>query len=213
VSNFLPEGYDKIPSTGRYMRLQEGKNALRILGSAIVGYEYWNTAGKPVRLRERPSARPADIRTEKDGKESVKHFWAFPVWNYAEKSVQVLEVTQSTIQNGIKSLVDDENWGDPKAYDISITKSGDGLNTEYSVLGIPPKPLDQTVLQEYESNPVNLAALYDGGDPFAPKPSSAESVDGPGFQEPAIELDPEAPAKRVSPDRFSTVPPEFRPEA
>jgi hypothetical protein len=126
MSNFLPEGYDKIPSTGRYMKLQEGKNAFRVLGSAITGWVYWNTAWKPVRLKERPAGRPMDIRTEDDGKESIKHFWAFPVWNYAEKMVQILEASQQTIQNGIKSLVDDENWGDPKAYDIAITRSGSG---------------------------------------------------------------------------------------
>ncbi len=206
MRSVLPEGYDKIPSTGRYMKLLEGKNVFRVLGSAITGWEYWNTAGKAVRLRERPSGRPADIRTEDDGKEPIKHFWAFPVWNYADKMIQVLEVTQSTIQNGIKALVDDENWGDPKGYDIAVNKSGSGFGTEYSVLGIPPKPLDAAILDEYQKNAVNLAALYDGGDPFAGKPSALEAVDGPGFEEPTISADPPAPS------RFDTVPDKFKPK-
>jgi hypothetical protein len=209
MSNCLPEGYDKIPSTGRYMKLQEGENVLRILSSAIVGWVYWNTSGKPVRLRERPAARPMDIRTEPDGKESIKHFWAFAVWNYAEKMVQVLEVTQVQIQGGIKALVDSKHWGDPKNYDITINRSGSGFDTEYIVNGIPPKPLDQKIAEEYAKSPVNLSALYESGDPFAGKPSSAEAVDGPGFQEPAIEMsgDTEPP----TPDRYKSVPPEFRP--
>lgn len=39
MSNFLPEGYDKIPSTSRYMKLEEGKNVFRVLSRAIVGWE------------------------------------------------------------------------------------------------------------------------------------------------------------------------------
>ena len=128
------------------------------------GWVYWNTAGKPVRLRERPSGRPVDIRTENDGKENVKHFWAFAVWNYADKMVQVLEVTQKQIQNGIKDLVDDEAWGDPKQYDIAVTRNGSGFDTEYLTKGIPPKPLGDGIAEEYAKNPVNLPALYDGGD-------------------------------------------------
>jgi hypothetical protein len=186
MNNFLPEGYDKIPSTNRYTKLQEGKNVIRVLRSAIVGWVYWNTAGKPVRLKERPSGRPLDIRTEDDGKESVKHFWAFPIWNYNEKMVQVLEVTQKQIMSGIKNLVDDENWGDPKNYDIMITRSGSGFDTEYVTQGIPPKPVDPAILENYAKSPVNLPALYQGGDPFAATPSAPEAVDGPGFEEPAI---------------------------
>lgn len=215
MSNFLPEGYDKIPSTGRYMRLQEGRNVFRVLGSAITGWVYWNTAGKPVRLKERPAGRPVDIRTENDGKESVKHFWAFPVWNYAENMVQVLEVTQKQIMSGIKDLIDDEAWGDPKQYDIAVTRNGSGFDTEYLTKGIPHKTLDPKILAEFEKNPVSLGALFEGGDPFAGKPSSAEAVDGPGFQEPAIELGsdgaplpPEPP-----PGRYNTVPEQFRPQA
>jgi len=37
MSGFLPEGYDKVPTTGRYMKLLEGKNTFRVLGRAITG--------------------------------------------------------------------------------------------------------------------------------------------------------------------------------
>lgn len=149
-----------------------------------------------------------DIRTENDGKESVRHFWAFPVWNYAENMVQIFEVTQKQIMSGIKDVIDDEAWGDPKQNDIAVTRNGSGFDTEYLTKGIPHKPLDPKIIAEFENNPVNLAALFEGGDPFAGKPSTAEAVDGPGFQEPAIEQEP-PPA----PDRYNTVPAEFRPKA
>jgi hypothetical protein len=187
MSNCLPEGYDRVPSTGRYMKLLEGKNVFRALDRMVIGY--WNMAGKPVRLRQRPSSRPGDIRTEDDGKENIKDFWAFPVWNYADKAVQILEITQATIQNAIKALDEEENWGDPTGYDIAASKSGSGFGTEYSVLGIPPKPLDPAIAADYAKSPVNLGALFENGDPFAPKPSAAEAIDGPGHEDPTITVD------------------------
>jgi hypothetical protein len=207
MNNFLPEGYDKIPSTGRFMRLQEGVNVFRVLGSTITGWEYWSTGNKPVRLKDRPSGRPLDIRTEDDSKENVKHFWAFPVWNYTDKTVQILEVTQVQIQEGIKSLVDDQEWGDPKGYDIKITRSGTGFETKYVTQGRPHSPMDPKIAEEYTKAPVNLAALYDGGNPFASRPAAEEAVDGPGYQEPAIPVDPPPPGSR-----YGTVPEQFKPK-
>lgn len=207
MSNFLPEGYDKIPSSSRYMKLQDGKNTFRVLTSAVTGWVYWNTGNKPVRLKDRPSGRPLDMRADED--ETVKHFWAFAVWNYTEKMVQVLEITQKQIMTGLKALVDDDNWGDPKNYDITITRSGSGFDTEYITQGVPPKPMDPKIAEEFARNPVNLTAIFNGGDPFAGKPATEEAVDGPGFEEPAIEITEGA----APTDRYKTVPDQFKPQA
>ena len=173
---FLPTNYEAPKSTSGYMKLQDGLNKLRVLSSAIVGYEYWNTDNKPVRSKEYPS-NPTDIRVEKDGSKSkIKHFWAFCVWNYkADKDkdgndvgmVQILEITQKTIQNGIMSLVNDEDYGDPKQYDLKITRSGEGLETSYSVMPSPAKELSMEVATAFAEKKVNLEALYASGDPFA----------------------------------------------
>lgn len=161
---FLPTDY-KIPdSPSNYMKFQDGLNSIRILSSAIVGYEYFNTDNKPVRSREMFEEAPTDIK--KDGK--IKPFWAFVVWNYQAKMIQILELTQKTIMGSIKALVDNPKWGDPKKYDIAITKSGEGLETEYLTQGEPP--INETTAEIktlYETKNINLEALYDSGDPFA----------------------------------------------
>lgn len=164
--NFLPEDY-KIPkSPSGYMRFEEGLNRIRVLSSAIVGYEYFTQDNKPVRSRTPFEEMPTDIK--KDGK--IKPFWAFVVWNYNLKMVQILELTQKTIMTGIKSLVDNPKWGDPKQYDIAITKIGEGLDTEYSVQGEPPLgEVDVEIKNAYKAKSVRLEALYDGLDPFTSK--------------------------------------------
>ena len=49
------------------------------------------------------------------------------VWNYKESRIQILELTQAGLKRELVTLAKDEEWGDPRKYDISITKSGEKL--------------------------------------------------------------------------------------
>ena len=166
TTQFLPEDY-KLPDNSRYTRLKDGRNKLRVLSSAIIGYEYFNTNNKPVRSKAPFKTIPDDIGLDRDGKtKRIKHFWAFVVWNYDTKSVQVLEITQSTIQSQIKALVDDEVWGRPQDYDITITRTGEGFDTEYNVNPTPHSELSDEIKEAYESETIELNALFTNENPF-----------------------------------------------
>lgn len=106
---------------------------------------------------------PSDAKIE-DGKFKPKHFWAFLVVNYAEGKLQVMEITQTTIMAAIEALVSNPKWGKPQGYDIVVNATGDGLDREYAVV---PEP--HTKAPEADIKNVSLEALFDGGDPFAPK--------------------------------------------
>jgi len=164
--SFLQKDYEVPATPSRYMKLEEGGNIFRVLSNAIVGYEYWNEEGKPVRLKEMPPLNPDDIRKEDDGSTRMKHFWAFVVWNYKTEAIEILEITQKTIQDPIKELVGDEQWGDPHQYDIKIMRKGQGLDTEYTVMPQPHKDVSIKVAEAFENTPVNLEALFTGEDPF-----------------------------------------------
>lgn len=151
---FLPENY-KTPE-GNYYKFQEGENTFRILSSAIVGYEYFNKDNKPVRSKTQFTNTPADIK--EDG--TIKHFWAFLVYSYRAEKQQILEVTQSGIQAAIRALVQNPKWGDPKKYDITVSRTGSGLETEYTIMPNPHSELDVVLMN------VNLEALFTGDDPF-----------------------------------------------
>jgi hypothetical protein len=63
-------------------------------------------------------------------------------------------------------------------YDITITKKGQKLDTEYSVQPSPHKPVAADVQGLFEATHVDLPALFDGKDPFAssePKDNIASS--------------------------------------
>lgn len=167
MDNFFPEADYKIPTTSNYMKLVEGKNKFRVLSSAIVGYEYWNTSNKPIRSKEGFDELPDDIKRDKDGNARINHFWAFIVWNYEAKRIQILELTQKTIMNAIKAYVDNEAWGNPKGYDIVVTRSGTALTTEYQVIANPHSSVPNEADEAFKTKKVKLEALYSGGDPFA----------------------------------------------
>jgi len=173
MNDFLPEGYKTPDIPSNYMELEEGQNAFRILSSAIVGYKWWVDNGegsrKPLRVRTADEV-PTDVQNATDNQAKAKHFWAFTVYNYETKSIQVLELKQQTIMRAIEALVKNAKWGDPKKYDLIIEKVKTGTkdwDVEYSVIPEPPTPLDAGIAELAKNIPVNLTALYNGNDPFA----------------------------------------------
>lgn len=107
-TSFLPESYTPPATNSSYMKLQEGENNFRILSSPVLGWEYWTSDRKPVRLRyseenykiaSREAQKNSDPKSQK-----AKHFWAMVVWNYANDKVEILELTQRGIQESLRTL-------------------------------------------------------------------------------------------------------------
>ncbi len=158
---FLPTDYS-IPNESNYMRFEQGANKFRVLSTAIIGWEWWEET--------KEGRRPKRVRTWKEavsqGQEPLKHFWAFVVWNYASNKVQILEITQKSIMRVINDYVSNPDWGLPQGYDLTVKKTGDGLETEYSVIASPHKPTPTEATLEYKDTVINLEALFEGKDPF-----------------------------------------------
>lgn len=187
--SFLPTNYEVPEKPSNYMRFQKGMNRFRILSPAVVGYEYWNKDNKPVRSKEKWNTIPDDIKYE-DGKPTdIKHFWAFVVWNYTENLIQILQITQSTIQRSIKTGVE-LRQGNATNNDIGIERKGDGFDTEYTVQFADPTPISPEIEQAYKAQKVNLEALFDGTDPFgSTTPTPRGSDPYIGSKEPVVNVD------------------------
>ena len=167
MSNFFPSDDYKLPVTSNYMKFQEGENNFRVLSSAITGWEYWNVEGKPIRSKEEFEYLPEGIKREKDGSFRVNHFWAFVVYNYNAKKIQILELTHKGIMGDVQNLVNSPKQGEPKEYDITFNRKGTGFSdTEYSVMPNPRSEIDSEIVMKYETLGIKLEALYDGEDPF-----------------------------------------------
>jgi hypothetical protein len=173
MNDFLPKDYETPEIPSHFMELEEGTNTFRVLASAIVGYKWWVDDGqqgrRPVRVRTADEV-PEEVKNATEKRAQAKHFWAFPVYNYHTKSIQVLEIKQQTIMRAIEAFVKNPKWGNPQRYDLMIEKVKTGnrdWDVEYSVIPEPPSPIDAGIAELAKNVPVRLEALYDGGDPFA----------------------------------------------
>lgn len=168
MNNFLPSDY-KEQDSSNYMKFKDGDNRFRVLSSAVVGTENWS-GNKPVRWHLSDQEPNKEWDANKDGTpRRSKRFWAFVVWNYDANKIQILEITQITIQRVIMSLTQNKKWGSPFDYDITITRTGEGFETEYTVTPDPKEPVDKEIVEAYKNSNIDLEQLFTGGDPFSNK--------------------------------------------
>lgn len=181
-NEWLPKEY-KLPEPGSgYMRLEQGDNKFRVMSSPVIGNEFWIDEGdkrKPVRRKMNENIETSELGAD----DKIKHFWAFVVWNYQTDGVAILELTQKSIMKAITNLTKDEDWGSPvgdEGYDIVINRTGEKMDTEYSVIAKPKKKLAPEILEAFEKTNINLGALFSGDDPFT---TSATEVNIDDFNE------------------------------
>ncbi len=155
-------GYELPVADSQFMQLEDGDNTFRILSKPVMGYEYWTTENKPKRSKVNWDVTPADIRKDPKGKDTkVKHFWSFLVYNYATKSVQSLEITQTTIMKAMKALIENPKWGSPEKYDVTINKTGKDLLTKYAVVPNPHTALTPEIEKALAGTDIDLESIFE----------------------------------------------------
>jgi hypothetical protein len=170
------DNIERAPSTGgskgsnRYMKFNQGENKFRIVGTVedggfITGMVGWGEDKegnrKPFRWKVSEKA-PQDF-----GDEKPKEFFAIKVYNYAEECVQILELKQRGLKDELVTYINDEEWGDPRKYDIAIIKNGEGIETRYAMTPKPHKKMTEEQREVIMKTKVDMSALYRGEDPFA----------------------------------------------
>lgn len=160
TNDFLPEDYEVPASGGSYFKLKPGQNTFRVVTKPIIGWIGWTNENKPERRRAKDDFAGVNL------KDKIKHFWAFGVYDHNTSTVQVMELTQSTILSALTDIFKNPDWGSPFGYNITINKTGEGMETSYTVTPTPPKELSNEAQDKVVEKPLNLEALFEGGDPF-----------------------------------------------
>ena len=162
---FLPENYKDPKGSSNYLKLEEGNIKVRILSDVTTGWEYWTEKDNkrhPTRVRDYKQV-PTEVRSAIDDKDKPKFFWMIYVWNYDQDKAQIFEITQITIRRTIENLYKDKSWGDPKRYDLSVTRTGEGFDTEYTVVPTPPTKFSTKGKDIPE---IDMDKIFENGDPF-----------------------------------------------
>lgn len=91
--------------------------------------------GKGVKIRV--VGEPYVVQTEYKGTPSTR--FALKFWNQSAKIAQFIMIPKTPL-NALLALAENtEDWGDPEQYDVTITRTGSGKETEYSVQPSPNK--------------------------------------------------------------------------
>lgn len=176
ANEFLDATYTVPKGNSDYMKIEQGDNTFRILGKPLIGWSYWNaTTNKPVRIAgvEQPIVDKTLIKPDLQGKQNLKHFWAMLVWNYKLNQIQIFETTTGTIQTAIQSLSNNPKWGSPFNFDITINKTGQKLETKYTIMPEPPTPISEEIKAAARAKPCVIGKLLTGENPFETAPVAA----------------------------------------
>jgi len=171
--SFLDENYEAPASGGGYTKLEMGENRFRVLSSPLMVWVIWAN-GQVKRVPYNKDEKPA---LPEGDNPSVKHAWELVVYNYKTQQIEIFELDKMTVINPITTHSKDPDWGHPKKYDITITKSGSGKDgTKYAFVAKPHKEVSEDVKEAYFNTPIDLGQLLvENGNPFLPA-TSGESA-------------------------------------
>jgi hypothetical protein len=180
----FPKDFSTESGGGSYYKFEQGANKFRIMSEPVFGQEYWKSEKdekgdlipgvdgfpkrKPIRAKLTKSIPTSELEVDRWGNPGrVNHFMAMVVYDYKEGLFKILSITQKQINAGIKALAESEDWGDPREYDITVTRNGSGRDTKYTVMPGAKKAIPENIMDAYKEKTFNLEALFDGEDPFA----------------------------------------------
>lgn len=145
ASTFAPAGYEVKTGASDFFKPKAGANKFRILTDSVVVLEGWKD-NKPFRRDLELGIKDHEVdEDEKSGKPKINEIMAFYIYSYDEDKIMIASFSQATIKKEILALANDEEWGHPSGYDITIKKTGDGFQSRYTVTPSPKKALAKTV--------------------------------------------------------------------
>lgn len=168
---FLPNNYEAPETGNEFYKLKKWKNKFRVVSECLVGYEHWSEEEVNWEIKKKPN------RTEKPtGEENEKHFRAFCVYDYEEERIKILVVTQKSIQENIANILQIEWKEDITKYDLYVNRTGDWLETKYTVSNWDTEQELSDEIKEATNLAwkVDLDILYKWGYPIAESIKSDE---------------------------------------
>ena len=157
-------------STGSasYLKFEKGDTTFRFISKPISGWLEW--------IDKKPQRTPMSEGQPEasDDENPPKKFIAGVVIDRKDNEVKILEITQQSVIKAIRALAQNEKWGAPTSYDITVSKSGENMKTKYVVQPNPKKALSKSDIAAANEKQCNLEALFAGEDPW--KVDGADNV-------------------------------------
>lgn len=137
-----------------FLKLNEGMNKVRIMSNPVQYYVHWVTNSDGKRRKFNSPEDPALVQKLEDLGFKRQRSFLIRVLDRKDSAFKLLEVGPQTI-SGIRSLVENSDWGDIRKYDVAIIKRKNE-NPVYTVQGIPPTPLADSFKAAFKEFNENL---------------------------------------------------------
>jgi hypothetical protein len=131
-----------------FVRLEEGSNVFRCISSPFQFYSHWveDAAGQKRKVHCAMKDCPVCVRGD-----NAKPSWYVSVLNRKTGKGGIMEIGAQIFKQ-IKALAMKKSYGDPRGYDIDITRAPKGSQPLYSVLPEPKENLsdeDKAIAKEF----------------------------------------------------------------
>ena len=160
----------KESQSGNYLNLSkiQGEVKIRFFGGGVTGWEAWTQDKKPLRWQTKPTEYPANIARNDDNSVYIVRFIAGVAYDYDDDKFKIAILNKQEPRKKFLEYCQTDEYGDATGWDLKIKKTGSGMDTEYTTLAMPPKPVARPIQERYpsEAGKWNLYALFDGDDPF-----------------------------------------------
>jgi hypothetical protein len=165
--NFFDPNYQIPDLKNQFLKFKAGTNKFRFIGLPVTGYEYFvkleDRTMKLTRLEENPFT-PEELAMLPPSKAGQKpqYFMACCVYDYNSDSFKILSLTQKGLLDSIKDYINNPDYGvQIEGYDFTVTKKGEGMKTEYSIIPSPPKPLAKAIAERAKTLQYDLNKLFE----------------------------------------------------
>jgi hypothetical protein len=165
--NFFDPNYQLPNQKDQFLKFTAGTNKFRFIGLPVTGYEYFvkleDKTMKLTRLEKNPFTfeELAMLPPSKPG-QKPQYFMACCVYDYNSDSFKILSLTQIGLLKSIREYINNPDYGvQIEGYDFTVTKKGEGIKTEYSIIPSPPKPLAKAIAERAKTLQYDLNKLFD----------------------------------------------------
>ena len=77
-----------------------------------------------------------------------------PIFDYDDNQVKQWDISQISIRESLRNIVD--SWGDPENFDIKISRTGKDRDVKYTVVNLPPTPINGVMYEAIENARPNI---------------------------------------------------------
>ena len=152
---------------GKFVKFWDTPVKLRVLTWITVARSDWDKSGE--KAKEYLTSERKEPLNPWDDKNQPRQVRLIGVYNHTDKKVQLWNISQVSIMKELKRLSKDEDFGDPREYDIKITKVVAATKTEYKVDWLSKGALNTEAQEIVNAKPIFPENAIDWGDVFEPK--------------------------------------------